>query len=162
MGMTKSLLERLAEQMKSGQEEMKARQEDLKAGQEEIKARQEEMKAGQKEMKAGQEEFKKNIFEGLKKQTSKGHEESKGAFMPSLTTIKLLTFDRKTSWQVHKTQFKMVAEANGWNSRVKVFHLAASLRGDAADILETLPEKQRNDFQALSGGLELLFGGKCT
>ncbi|GFS39097.1 gag-Pol polyprotein [Nephila pilipes] len=56
----------------------------------------------------------------------------------------------------------MVAEANGWNSQVKAFHLAASLRGDAADILETLPEAQRHDFQALSGSLELRFGRKCT
>ncbi|GFS51526.1 gag-Pol polyprotein [Nephila pilipes] len=56
----------------------------------------------------------------------------------------------------------MAAEANGWNSRVKTFHLAASLRGDAADILETLPEEQRHDFQALSGALEQRFGGKCT
>ncbi|GFS65171.1 retrovirus-related Pol polyprotein from transposon 412 [Nephila pilipes] len=56
----------------------------------------------------------------------------------------------------------MVAEANGWNSRFKAFHLAASLRGDTANIFETFPEEQRHDFQALSGALELRFGGKCT
>ncbi|GFU17872.1 retrovirus-related Pol polyprotein from transposon 412 [Nephila pilipes] len=101
-------------------------------------------------------------IEGLKKHMSNGHEEPKGAFMLSLATIKLLTFFGKTSRQVYKTQFTMAAEANGWNSRVKTFHLAASLRGDAADILETLPEEQRHDFQALSGALEQRFGGKCT
>ncbi|GFT80080.1 retroviral-like aspartic protease 1 [Nephila pilipes] len=53
-------------------------------------------------------------------------------------------------------------EANGWNPRAKAFHLAISLRGDVADILETLPEQQKSDFQALSGALELRFGGKCT
>ncbi|GFT50429.1 gag-Pol polyprotein [Nephila pilipes] len=56
----------------------------------------------------------------------------------------------------------MVEEANGWNSRVKAFHLAASLRGDASDILETLSEEQRHDFQALSSALELRFGGIFT
>ncbi|GFS37936.1 gag-Pol polyprotein [Nephila pilipes] len=42
----------------------------------------------------------------------------------------------------------MVVEANGWNPRAKAFHLTTSLRGDAADIFETLPEEQRHDFQA--------------
>ncbi|GFU33818.1 retrovirus-related Pol polyprotein from transposon 412 [Nephila pilipes] len=50
-------------------------------------------------------------IEGLKEQIS--HEEPKGAIMPSLATIKLLTFDGKTPWPVYKTQFTMVAEANG-------------------------------------------------
>lgn len=55
----------------------------------------------------------------MKKQVSNGHEESKVAFVPSLSTIKLLTFEGKTSWQVYKTQFTMVAEANGWDPRIK-------------------------------------------
>ncbi|GFU32294.1 gag-Pol polyprotein [Nephila pilipes] len=93
----------------------------------------------------------------MKKQISNGHEEPNGLFMPSLVAIKLLTFDGKTSWQVYiyKTQFTMVLEANGWNPRTKAFHLAASLRGEAADIIKTFPEEQRHDFQALSGALEL-------
>ncbi|KAF8793548.1 hypothetical protein HNY73_005013 [Argiope bruennichi] len=56
----------------------------------------------------------------------------------------------------------MVAEANGWNPQAKAFHFAASLRGDAADILETLTEEQRHDFQALSSALELRFREKCA
>ncbi|GFU41958.1 retrovirus-related Pol polyprotein from transposon 412 [Nephila pilipes] len=135
-------------------------------------------------MKAGQEELKKDIvniieefsniiqekmiamknkeIEGLKEQMSNEHVEPKGAFMYFLATIKILTFDGKTSCQVYKTQFKIVAEANGWNSRIKAFHLAATLRGDAADILETLPKEQRHDLQALSGAPEFRFERNCT
>ncbi|KAF8771901.1 hypothetical protein HNY73_019266 [Argiope bruennichi] len=101
-----------------------------------------------------EQKFGKEI-ENLKKQISHEHEESKVIFTPSLATIKLSTFDRKASWQVYKTQFTMVAEANGWNPQAKAFHLAASFRGDAGDILETLTEEQRHDFQALPCALEL-------
>ncbi|KFM56688.1 Retrovirus-related Pol polyprotein from transposon 412, partial [Stegodyphus mimosarum] len=75
-------------------------------------------------------------------------------------SLKLSTYG-KTSWQVYKTQFSIVAEANGWDSQAKACHLAASLRADAADILQTLPESKRLDFEALSGALELRFGEKC-
>ncbi|KAF8786035.1 Retrovirus-related Pol polyprotein like [Argiope bruennichi] len=100
-----------------------------------------------------EQKFGKEI-ESLNKQISHEHEESKVIFTPSLATIKPSTFDGKTSWQVYKTQFTIVAEANGWNPQAKVFHFATSLRGDAADILETLTEEQRQDFQALSSALE--------
>ncbi|KFM75817.1 hypothetical protein X975_16651, partial [Stegodyphus mimosarum] len=81
--------------------------------------------------------------------------------MPAHPSLKLSTYDGKTSWQVYKTQFSIVAEANGWDSQAKACHLAASLRADAADILQTLPENKRLDFEALSGALELCFGEKC-
>ncbi|KFM73507.1 Gag-Pol polyprotein, partial [Stegodyphus mimosarum] len=81
--------------------------------------------------------------------------------MPAHPSVKLSTYDGKTSWQVYKTQFSIVAEANGWDSQAKACHLAASLRADAADILQTLPENQRLDFEALPSALELRFGEKC-
>ncbi|GFT56057.1 gag-Pol polyprotein [Trichonephila clavipes] len=52
-------------------------------------------------------------------------------FKPS---IKLSTYDGKSSWQVYKTQFSIVADANQWDSQTKACQLAASLRADAADI----------------------------
>ena len=99
-------------------------------------------------------------IENLEKQVSK--EEEKITPMPSQTIIKPSTFGGETSWQVHKTQFMMVAEANGWISSAKPFHLAASLRRDAADILQMLSEAQRHNFDSLSSAFELRFGGKCT
>ncbi|GFY16361.1 retrovirus-related Pol polyprotein from transposon 412 [Trichonephila clavipes] len=77
-------------------------------------------------------------------------------------SIKLSTYDGKFSWQVYKTQFSIVADANQWDSQTKACQLAASLRADAADILQTLPETQRLDFDALVNALELRFGEKCV
>ncbi|GFU38525.1 gag-Pol polyprotein [Trichonephila clavipes] len=74
----------------------------------------------------------------------------------SKPSIKLSTYDGK-SWQVYKTQFSIVADANQWDSQTKACQLAASLRADAADILQTLPETQRLDFDALVNALELRF-----
>ncbi|GFW47080.1 hypothetical protein TNCV_55331 [Trichonephila clavipes] len=80
----------------------------------------------------------------------------------SKPSIKLSTYDGKFSWQVYKTQFSIVAGANQWDSQTKACQLAASLRADAADILQTLPETQRLDFDALVNALELRFGEKCV
>ncbi|GFX51320.1 retrovirus-related Pol polyprotein from transposon 412 [Trichonephila clavipes] len=80
----------------------------------------------------------------------------------SKPSIKLSTYDRKSSWQVYKTQFSIVADANQWDSQTKACQLDASLRADAADILQTLPETQRLDFDALVNALELRFGEKCV
>ncbi|GFT46733.1 probable cytosolic oligopeptidase A [Trichonephila clavipes] len=60
----------------------------------------------------------------------------------SKPSIKLSTYDGKSSWQVYKTQFSIVADVNQWDSQTKACQLAASLRADAADILQTLPETQ--------------------
>ncbi|GFV67985.1 hypothetical protein TNCV_1872671 [Trichonephila clavipes] len=80
----------------------------------------------------------------------------------SKPSIKLSTYDGKSSWQVYKTQFSIVADANQWDSQTKACQLAASLRADAADILQTFPETQRLDIDALVNALELRFGEKCV
>ncbi|GFW78376.1 gag-Pol polyprotein [Trichonephila clavipes] len=80
----------------------------------------------------------------------------------SKPSIKLSTYDGKSSWQVYKTQFSIVAGVNQWDSQTKACQLAASLRADAADILQTLPETQRLDIDALVNALELRFGEKCV
>ncbi|GFY00624.1 uncharacterized protein TNCV_2140181 [Trichonephila clavipes] len=80
----------------------------------------------------------------------------------SKPSIKLSTYDGKSSWQVYKTQFSIVADANQWDSQTKACQSAASLRADAADILQTLPETQRLDIDALVNALELRFGEKCV
>ncbi|KAF8781568.1 Retrovirus-related Pol polyprotein like [Argiope bruennichi] len=178
-----ALLAEMKKSMEAGQEEMKKSMET--AQKKTLERIEEEMKSGQKELKKDiasvKEEFSNIIQEKMNANEDKvasfenkkfgkeienlvshEHVESKMIFTPSLATIKLSTFDGKTSWQVYKTQFTMVAEANGWNPQAKALHLAASLRGDAADILKTLTEEQRHDFQALSSALELRFGEKCT
>ncbi|GFX95483.1 hypothetical protein TNCV_4824981 [Trichonephila clavipes] len=46
----------------------------------------------------------------------------------SKPSIKLSTYDGKSSWQVYKTQFSIVADANQWDSQTKACQLAASSR----------------------------------
>ncbi|GFT02247.1 CCHC-type domain-containing protein [Nephila pilipes] len=75
--------------------------------------------------------------------------------------IKISTYDGKTSWQVYKTQFSIVANGNGWDPVTKARQLAASLRTEAADVLRTVPEEEQLNFEALTEALELRFGEKC-
>lgn len=63
------------------------------------------------------------------------------------TSIKIVPYDGKSSWQVYNTQHSMVSEAT-------------SSRCDAADMLVTLSEYQRCDFEALT--LDFCVGGKCV
>ncbi|GFY01533.1 gag-Pol polyprotein [Trichonephila clavipes] len=105
--------------------------------------------------------FRKDL-EKLKQKVMTGQgDEFKFQAPFSKPSIKLSTYDGKSSWQVYKTQFSIVADANQWDSQTKACQLAASLRADAADILQTLPETQRLDFDALVNALELRFGEKC-
>jgi len=78
--------------------------------------------------------------------------------LASRGSIKISTYDGKTSWSVFKTQFGMVSTANGWTDIDKAFHLAASLRGEAADILQTIPEERRTNIEALISALDMRFG----
>ncbi|GFW04468.1 gag-Pol polyprotein [Trichonephila clavipes] len=103
-----------------------------------------------------------NKFEDIKsKLEAKIFEKVEDVSISFRTFHKLSTYDGKSSWQVYKTQFSIVADANQWDSQTKDCQLAASLRANAADILQTLPETQRLDFDALVNALELRFGEKC-
>ena len=73
--------------------------------------------------------------------------------MPSQAIIKPSTFDGISSWQLSNNQFTMVSEANRWSPTDEAFHIAASLRGDAASVLETLSEAQSRNFDSLSSAL---------
>ena len=96
-------------------------------------------------------------IKNLEKQLS-SKEAKMPLFMLSQAITKPLIFDGNTSWQVYKTQFLMVAEANRWSPSAQAFHLAASLRGDTANVLETLSKAQIHNFHSLSSALELRFG----
>ncbi|GFW65514.1 gag-Pol polyprotein [Trichonephila clavipes] len=86
--------------------------------------------------------FRKDL-EKLKQKVMTGQgDEFKFQAPFSKPSIKLSTYDGKSSWQACQ--------------------LAASLRADAADILQTLPETQRLDFHAFVNALELRFGEKCA
>ncbi|GFX05136.1 retrovirus-related Pol polyprotein from transposon 412 [Trichonephila clavipes] len=77
-------------------------------------------------------------------------------------SVKLSTYDGKTNWEVDKTQFCIISEDNGWKEGVKACQLAASLRGEAAEILQTLPDIERLNLNSLYNALDLRFGQKYS
>ncbi|GFT84898.1 uncharacterized protein TNCV_2507361 [Trichonephila clavipes] len=76
--------------------------------------------------------------------------------------VKLSTYDGKTSWEVYKIQFSIISEANGWTEGVKACQLEASLRGEAAEVLKTLPDTERLNLNSLYNALDLRFGQKYS
>ncbi|UYV73203.1 K02A2.6-like [Cordylochernes scorpioides] len=72
--------------------------------------------------------------------------------------VKVPTFDGQSSWTSFKTQFDVVAQANGWNVRDKASFLAAALRGPAVDVLQMIPEQLRLDFNSLIDTLDSRYG----
>ncbi|GFV97677.1 gag-Pol polyprotein [Trichonephila clavipes] len=81
----------------------------------------------------------------------------------SKPSIKLSTYDGKSSWQVYKTQFSIVADANQWDSQTKACQLAASLfEPTLLTFCKLCRKTQRLDFDALVNALELRFGEKCV
>ncbi|GFX05698.1 uncharacterized protein TNCV_3198151 [Trichonephila clavipes] len=80
----------------------------------------------------------------------------------STVSVKLSTYDGKTKWEVYKTQFSISSVANEWTEGVKSCHLAASLRGEAAEILQTLSDTERLNLNSLYNALDLRFGQKYS
>ncbi|GFU98105.1 uncharacterized protein TNCV_1491291 [Trichonephila clavipes] len=80
----------------------------------------------------------------------------------SPVSVKLYTYDRKTSWEVYKIQFCIISEANGWTEKIKACQLVASLRGKSAEVLQTLPDTKRLNLNTLYNDLDLRFGQKYS
>ncbi|GFU29207.1 uncharacterized protein TNCV_278201 [Trichonephila clavipes] len=76
--------------------------------------------------------------------------------------VKLSTYDGKTNWEVYKTQFSIISEANGWTEGVKACPLVASFRRETAEILQTLPDPERMNLNSLYNGLDLRFSQKYS
>ncbi|GFY29133.1 uncharacterized protein TNCV_4722611 [Trichonephila clavipes] len=140
----------------------------LKNGQEETKERMENMQRRQEENRKGQPEMQKA---GGNENKSKSvpvsaFPESVLASPVSVTAfkgpVKLSTYDGKTNWEVYKTQFSVIYENNGWIEGVKACQLAASLRGEAAEVLQTLPDIERLNLNSLYNALDLRFDQKYS
>ncbi|GFV19599.1 uncharacterized protein TNCV_478251 [Trichonephila clavipes] len=80
----------------------------------------------------------------------------------SPVTVKLSTYDGKTNWEVYKTQFSIISEANGWTEGVKECRLVASLRGEATEVLQTLQDTERLNLNSLYNASDLRFGQKYS
>ncbi|GFX83053.1 uncharacterized protein TNCV_5002011 [Trichonephila clavipes] len=77
-------------------------------------------------------------------------------------SVKLSTYDGKTNWKVYKTHISIILETNGWTEGVKACQLAASLRGEAAEMLQTLDDTERLNLNSLYNALVLRFGQKYS
>ncbi|GFT17116.1 uncharacterized protein TNCV_4738411 [Trichonephila clavipes] len=76
----------------------------------------------------------------------------------SPVSVKLSTYEGKTNWEVYKIQFSIISETNGWTEGFKACQVAASLREEAAEILQTLPDTERLNLNSLYNALDLRLG----
>ncbi|KAJ8935649.1 hypothetical protein NQ318_004490 [Aromia moschata] len=61
---------------------------------------------------------------------------------------------------MYRRQFEAAAKANGWTSQEMATSLVISLRGQALEILQSIPEEQQNDYDRIVGALEIRYGHK--
>ncbi|GFW94226.1 uncharacterized protein TNCV_1979661 [Trichonephila clavipes] len=164
--------------MEKGQQEMQKGQEELRNTLEKkIDSVEEKITLKVEEKIAVVEEKIKKQMEDLEKKLLAGGNENKSKSVPAFPEpvlaspvpvtaftgpVKLSTYDGRTNWEVYKTQFSIISEANGWTEGVKACQLAASLRGDAAEILQTLPDTERLNLNSLYNALDLWFSQKYS
>ncbi|KAJ8911687.1 hypothetical protein NQ315_017139 [Exocentrus adspersus] len=172
------------EEMKASQEEVKVSQEEMK---EDIKASQEkllqEMKTAMEENNTKLEtklnEFEQVVEEeinlvkddvkAVKEEMNKKIEDLETKFAQLSTTgviktegtvttpskVKVPTFDGKVSWNTYLRQFEAVVR--NWREEDKATSLIAALRGEALEVLRTIPEASTN-YAMLTSALERRYG----
>ncbi|KAJ8909927.1 hypothetical protein NQ315_005646 [Exocentrus adspersus] len=69
--------------------------------------------------------------------------------------VKVPTYDGKVSWNTYLRQFEVVAR--NWREEDKATSLIASLRGEALEVLRTIPEASPN-YAMLTSALERRYG----
>ncbi|XP_049316417.1 myosin-13-like [Bactrocera dorsalis] len=74
--------------------------------------------------------------------------------------LKAPTFDGSIPFQIFKLQFEKTAMANNWNAADKVASLFLSLKGPAAEILQTIPDCERDNYEALMSAIERRYGSE--
>ncbi|KAJ1518892.1 hypothetical protein ONE63_011505 [Megalurothrips usitatus] len=68
------------------------------------------------------------------------------------------TFDGSRSWAVFESQFNSAARRNGWSAEEKGCRLLAALRGPAADLVQTLPAADHENYAQLRARLASHYG----
>ncbi|KAJ8951465.1 hypothetical protein NQ318_000159 [Aromia moschata] len=64
--------------------------------------------------------------------------------------LKPPTYDGQSSWSMYRRQFEAAAKANGWTPQEMATSLVISLRGQALEILQSIPEEQQNNYDRIS------------
>jgi hypothetical protein len=111
------------------------------------------------EIKKDVEGIKEN-FEGKVKEMEAKFKGLKTGLSGKLETglVKLKPFDGTTSWSMYKKQFEAAAGANNWDDEGKAVALTLALRGQALQILQTLPVEDQKNYAAFVKALELRYG----
>ncbi|GFV21180.1 uncharacterized protein TNCV_4268131 [Trichonephila clavipes] len=76
--------------------------------------------------------------------------------------VKLYTYDGKTNWELYKIQFGIISEANRWTEEIKACQLVTSLRGEVAEVLQTLTDPELLNLNSLYNALDLRFSQKFS
>ncbi|XP_075157143.1 uncharacterized protein LOC142230381 [Haematobia irritans] len=74
--------------------------------------------------------------------------------------IKTPVFDGSTSFDVFKFQYEMVASRNLWNDDDKAIELLLALKGNAADVIQSIPAASRNNYNEVIAALQRKYGGE--
>lgn len=72
--------------------------------------------------------------------------------------IKPPKFDGKASWSTYLSQFEAAAEGNLWSEREKARYLMLCLRGEATEVLRTIPTEHQQNYELLIEALEMRYG----
>ncbi|KAI5748071.1 hypothetical protein M8J77_021597 [Diaphorina citri] len=72
--------------------------------------------------------------------------------------MKLPVFDGQMAWCIFKRQFEAACECNLYSAKEKVTALMLSLRGPAADLIQTLPKDSNLSYDELVSVIERRFG----
>ncbi|GFY22866.1 uncharacterized protein TNCV_2181271 [Trichonephila clavipes] len=80
----------------------------------------------------------------------------------SPVSVKLYTFDGKINWEVYEIQFGIILEANRRTEENKACQQVASLRGEAAEVFQTLTDTELLNLNSLYNALDLRFGQKFS
>ncbi|GFS83438.1 uncharacterized protein TNCV_513941 [Trichonephila clavipes] len=147
-------LKQTRQEMRKGMEVTK---QEMQKGLEEIK---QEMQKGQQGMEKEkiavvEEKIGKKVEEEIEK-ISEQVEERIERFTGNFTLIsqRMEVLEKKLLAGGNENKNK----TNGWTERAKACQLAASLRGEAAEVLQTLPDTERLNLNSLYNALDLRFG----
>ncbi|GFY09922.1 uncharacterized protein TNCV_3698841 [Trichonephila clavipes] len=110
------------------------------------------------------EEMSERVKDLEKKLLACGKTKNENKFVPaspvpitaSPVSVKLYTYDGKTNWEVYKIQFGVFSESNRWTEGVKACQLVASLREEAAEVLQTLTDTELLNLNSVYNAL--IFG----
>ncbi|XP_036347829.1 uncharacterized protein LOC118757205, partial [Rhagoletis pomonella] len=78
--------------------------------------------------------------------------------LTSGSKVKAPSFDGTVSFSIFKLQFETTATTNNWGTADKVAALVVSFKGSAAEVLQTVPEIDRGNYDAIMAAIERRYG----